>query len=188
MQAHRHVWILALWTVGCAAQATAGGDDPTQDESPALSPGAPWGAAGALAEEPLAPEATPPEGEADPNAPAGQTGTSEPTSAQSSGANAAPQEAPAAEEEPSTSTPSSPSSPSTSTTPATTPGPPAAPPPIFPPPDPDRTPSVDNIAECPDVAPADPWGPCIGVPVYATCKYGTTYSCLCDWIHWICVG
>jgi hypothetical protein len=64
----------------------------------------------------------------------------------------------------------------------------ATPPPLFPAPDPDRTPSPDNIPECPAEAPDNPIGPCAGVPVYAVCNYGTTYSCICDWIHWICVG
>lgn len=53
-------------------------------------------------------------------------------------------------------------------------------------------PSPNNVAQCPDKAPADPWGPCLGVPVYAVCDYGTApapyYTCICDWIHWICVG
>lgn len=64
-----------------------------------------------------------------------------------------------------------------------------APPPLFPPPSTpaDRIPSPDNPAECPDVAPADPWGPCAGLPVYLNCDYGT-YHCVCDWIHWICAG
>ena len=52
------------------------------------------------------------------------------------------------------------------------------------------SPSPDNIPECPAEAPENPWGPCVGVPVYATCNYtdGTrTYGCICDWIHWICI-
>jgi hypothetical protein len=51
----------------------------------------------------------------------------------------------------------------------------------------DRTPSPDNPPECPDVAPADPFGSCVGLPVYVTCEYGS-YSCICDWVHWICAG
>ena len=56
----------------------------------------------------------------------------------------------------------------------------------------DLQPSPNNIPECPATAPENPWGPCVGVPVYATCDYGTSpapfYTCICDWIHWICVG
>jgi hypothetical protein len=65
----------------------------------------------------------------------------------------------------------------------------AALPPLFPEPStPDnRPPSPDNPTECPSEAPADPWGPCVGLPVYLECNYGT-YFCICDWIHWICVG
>lgn len=47
-------------------------------------------------------------------------------------------------------------------------------------------PSPDNPKECPPVAPDNPIGSCLGVPVYATCTYGT-YSCICDWFHWICI-
>ncbi len=50
----------------------------------------------------------------------------------------------------------------------------------------DRTPSPDNIPECPKEAPENPVGSCIGVPIYATCSY-TTYNCICDWYHWICI-
>lgn len=75
--------------------------------------------------------------------------------------------------------------------PATAPAsaPAMAPPPLFPPPSTpaDRIPSPDNPAQCPALAPADPWGPCAGLPVYLTCDYGT-YHCVCDWIHWICIG
>ncbi|MET0344488.1 MAG: hypothetical protein ABW252_25970 [Polyangiales bacterium] len=46
--------------------------------------------------------------------------------------------------------------------------------------------SPDNPKECPETAPENPIGSCIGVPVYATCKYGN-YTCLCDWIHWLCI-
>lgn len=47
-------------------------------------------------------------------------------------------------------------------------------------------PSPDNPPECPPVAPDNPIGPCLGVPVYATCTYGS-YVCLCDWVHWLCI-
>jgi hypothetical protein len=52
---------------------------------------------------------------------------------------------------------------------------------------PDRTPSPDNPAECPDVAPDNPFGDCLGLPVYVVCTYGT-YTCICDWYHWMCAG
>jgi PPE-repeat protein len=52
---------------------------------------------------------------------------------------------------------------------------------------PDRTPAADNPAECPDVAPDNPVGDCLGLPVYVQCKYGT-YVCVCDWYHWLCAG
>ena len=83
------------------------------------------------------------------------------------------------------------SSPASEASPSAAPSsaPAMAPPPLFPPPSApaDRIPSPDNPVECPDVAPADPWGPCAGLPVYLTCDYGS-YHCVCDWIHWICVG
>jgi hypothetical protein len=64
----------------------------------------------------------------------------------------------------------------------------AALPPLFPEPAPgDRTPSPDNPPECPAVAPDNPIGPCVGLPVYLECSYGT-YFCVCDWIHWLCAG
>ncbi len=50
----------------------------------------------------------------------------------------------------------------------------------------DRTPNKDNPKECPAVAPENPIGDCIGVGIYATCGY-TTYNCICDWYHWICI-
>jgi hypothetical protein len=50
----------------------------------------------------------------------------------------------------------------------------------------DRTPDPKNIPECPKVAPENPIGSCIGVPVYAVCGY-TTYTCICDWYHWLCL-
>lgn len=46
--------------------------------------------------------------------------------------------------------------------------------------------SPDNPMECPPEAPENPIGSCLGVPVYATCTYGT-YACICDWFHWICI-
>lgn len=52
---------------------------------------------------------------------------------------------------------------------------------------PDRTPSPDNPPECPDEAPENPLGPCAGLPVYIVCTYGT-YTCICDWVHWMCAG
>lgn len=75
-------------------------------------------------------------------------------------------------DEPAVMTPMTPVAPMTPATPAPTPG--------------DRTANPDNPAECPAEAPADPWGPCAGLPVYVQCNY-TTYHCICDWIHWICV-
>ena len=50
-----------------------------------------------------------------------------------------------------------------------------------------RIPSPDNPAECPDVAPENPVGDCLGLPVYLGCSYGT-YNCICDWYHWLCFG
>lgn len=50
----------------------------------------------------------------------------------------------------------------------------------------DRTPNKDNPKECPAVAPENPIGDCIGVGVYVTCGY-TTYNCICDWYHWLCI-
>lgn len=51
---------------------------------------------------------------------------------------------------------------------------------------PGREPDPANPKECPQHAPENPIGSCIGVPVYAVCSY-TTYNCICDWIHWICI-
>jgi len=51
----------------------------------------------------------------------------------------------------------------------------------------DRTPDPNNIPECPKVAPENPIGDCLGIPVYAVCSY-TTYTCICDWYHWLCAG
>ncbi|MDD9947360.1 MAG: hypothetical protein OXU20_40350 [Myxococcales bacterium] len=50
----------------------------------------------------------------------------------------------------------------------------------------DRTPNPNNPPECPAVAPDNPLGPCVGLPVYLECDY-TTYYCICDWVHWLCI-
>lgn len=50
-----------------------------------------------------------------------------------------------------------------------------------------RIPSPNNPAECPAVAPENPIGDCLGLPVYVECNYGT-YTCICDWYHWLCAG
>ena len=50
-----------------------------------------------------------------------------------------------------------------------------------------RPPAPDNPAECPAVAPENPVGDCLGLPIYVVCNYGT-YSCTCDWYHWLCFG
>gem|GEM_PF-7116968 len=50
-----------------------------------------------------------------------------------------------------------------------------------------RVPSPDNPAECPAVAPENPIGDCLGLPIYLECNYGT-YFCVCDWYHWLCAG
>lgn len=62
-------------------------------------------------------------------------------------------------------------------------------PPLFPEPSTpeSRVPSPDNPPECPAVAPENPIGDCIGLPVYVECVYGT-YYCVCDWVHWLCAG
>jgi hypothetical protein len=57
---------------------------------------------------------------------------------------------------------------------------------LWAPPAPPGPAAADNPKECPETAPENPIGSCIGVPVYATCNYGS-YSCLCDWIHWLCI-
>jgi hypothetical protein len=46
-----------------------------------------------------------------------------------------------------------------------------------------RIPSPSDPATYPD----DPIGDCAGLPIYAECSYGT-YYCVCDWVHWLCVG
>jgi hypothetical protein len=52
----------------------------------------------------------------------------------------------------------------------------------------DYKPAADNPDECPAEAPENPLGPCIGQSIYVVCNYGATYSCVCDWVHWICIG
>jgi hypothetical protein len=52
-------------------------------------------------------------------------------------------------------------------------------------------PSPDNPVECPAVAPENPVGDCLGLPIYVVCEYGDDinwYVCTCDWYHWLCVG
>jgi hypothetical protein len=52
-------------------------------------------------------------------------------------------------------------------------------------------PSPNNPAECPAVAPENPVGDCLGLPVYLVCEYGDDvywYVCTCDWYHWLCAG
>jgi len=52
------------------------------------------------------------------------------------------------------------------------------------------SPSPNNPAQCPQEAPANPVGSCLGLPVYLQCNYsdGTrNYGCVCDWYHWLCV-
>jgi hypothetical protein len=66
------------------------------------------------------------------------------------------------------------------------------PPPLFPEPvDVTTLPaSPDNPPECPDVAPENPVGDCLGLPVYLGCQWGNderTYTCICDWYHWLCI-
>jgi pilus assembly protein FimV len=58
-------------------------------------------------------------------------------------------------------------------------------------PAPAYAPSPDNPAECPAVAPENPVGDCLGLPVYLVCEYGDDtywYVCTCDWFHWLCAG
>ncbi len=58
-------------------------------------------------------------------------------------------------------------------------------------PEPAYAPSPDNPAECPAVAPENPVGDCLGLPVYLVCEYGDDtywYVCTCDWFHWLCAG
>ncbi len=51
---------------------------------------------------------------------------------------------------------------------------------------PGREPDPNNPPECPKHAPENPIGSCIGLPIYVTCSY-TTYHCICDWYHWLCI-
>jgi hypothetical protein len=56
---------------------------------------------------------------------------------------------------------------------------------------PDYAPSPNNPPECPAMAPPDPVGDCLGLPVYLVCEYGDDsfwYVCTCDWYHWLCAG
>jgi hypothetical protein len=56
---------------------------------------------------------------------------------------------------------------------------------------PDYAPSPSNPAECPAVAPENPVGDCLGLPIYLVCEYGDDtywYVCTCDWYHWLCAG
>jgi len=51
------------------------------------------------------------------------------------------------------------------------------------------TPAADNPKECPAGAPANPVGSCLGLPIYVRCVYtngARTYTCVCDWYHWLC--
>lgn len=52
-------------------------------------------------------------------------------------------------------------------------------------------PKADNPKECPSLAPPNPIGICLGLPIYVICGYGTDggpqYTCTCDWYHWLCV-
>jgi hypothetical protein len=52
-------------------------------------------------------------------------------------------------------------------------------------------PKKDNPPECPSLAPPNPAGNCLGLPIYVLCGYGKEggqqYSCTCDWYHWLCV-
>jgi hypothetical protein len=62
---------------------------------------------------------------------------------------------------------------------------------VAPEPPPEYLPSPSNPPECPAVAPEDPVGDCLGLPVYVTCEYGDDnywYVCTCDWYHWLCAG
>lgn len=52
-------------------------------------------------------------------------------------------------------------------------------------------PKADNPAECPSLAPPNPVGDCLGLPIYVICGYGkqggAEYTCTCDWYHWLCI-
>jgi hypothetical protein len=51
-------------------------------------------------------------------------------------------------------------------------------------------PKKDNPPECPSLAPPNPVGNCLGLPIYVICGYGAEggqqYTCTCDWYHWLC--
>ncbi|HMJ16364.1 MAG TPA: hypothetical protein VK524_33350 [Polyangiaceae bacterium] len=52
------------------------------------------------------------------------------------------------------------------------------------------TPVATNPKECPPGAPANPIGPCVGLPIYVACNYtngSVNYGCICDWVHWLCL-
>ena len=51
---------------------------------------------------------------------------------------------------------------------------------------PGREPDPSNAPECPKHAPENPVGDCLGKPIYVQCGY-TTYHCICDWYHWLCI-
>jgi hypothetical protein len=52
-------------------------------------------------------------------------------------------------------------------------------------------PKADNPKECPSLAPPNPVGDCLGLPIYVICGYGSQggaqYTCTCDWYHWLCI-
>ena len=52
-------------------------------------------------------------------------------------------------------------------------------------------PKADNPKECPSLAPPNPVGDCLGLPIYVICGYGkeggAQYTCTCDWYHWLCI-
>jgi len=172
-------------TAGCASRA----DEPGMEgEGPAGQLPAPATIAGSAAPGPSQP---PPDRTQAGSGAAGRPVTEEESSAGSSGAagtsGAGGGSAPA--DRGGADAPDPDPDPADASTPDPVQTPDAALPPLFPElstPD-NRPPSPDNPAECPATAPEDPWGPCVGLPVYLECSYGT-YFCICDWIHWICVG
>lgn len=52
----------------------------------------------------------------------------------------------------------------------------------------DRTPSPDNQAACPAVAPAPPFNvnPCVQITL--RCRYGQSYECTCYAAGWLCLN
>lgn len=56
---------------------------------------------------------------------------------------------------------------------------------------PNLPPKADNPKECPSLAPPNPVGSCLGLPIYVGCGYGKAggpqLSCTCDWYHWLCI-